>query len=154
MSVPQIYGIHIIGSQHIQILDPQVLIVEPREVLRGIGIFIDTMFGQDKRLLHTDTSTAHLHLRCIGDGCQPLQIPMHEEILLQSVGSVDSSGSVVTGYHHLLPLLGDGESLSRFLFLDSNLYRVITRDIFQDTGRIVGLRCFLFDRHLYLRRHG
>ncbi len=40
MAVPQIKGVHAIGHKHIQVLHPQFLIVEPREVVRSVRIFI------------------------------------------------------------------------------------------------------------------
>ena len=45
VTVPQVEGVHLVLYQHIEIFRPLLFVVEPREVLWRIGIFIDLMSG-------------------------------------------------------------------------------------------------------------
>ena len=52
MTVPQVHRVHIIGGQHVEIFNPKGFVVEPREVLGRIRIFVDPMPRQINRLLN------------------------------------------------------------------------------------------------------
>ena len=62
MTIPQIQRIHLVLHHHIQILHPLLFVVEPREVLWRVGIFIDCMPRQIDRLLKSDARATHHHL--------------------------------------------------------------------------------------------
>ena len=65
MPVPEVEGVHTVVDEHVEIFHPPLLIVEPGEVLRRVGIFVDMASRQDEGLLHADARAAEHHLRGI-----------------------------------------------------------------------------------------
>ena len=63
MAVPQVQRIVLVLNHHIEILHPLLFVIEPREVLGCIGIFIDGMARQIYCFLQSDACAAHHHTR-------------------------------------------------------------------------------------------
>ena len=66
MAVPEIERVHLVVDEHVEVTRPQRLVIEPREVLRGVRILIDLMAGQVSRLLQADTRAAQHHAGVLG----------------------------------------------------------------------------------------
>ena len=67
VAVPQVDRVHAVVDEHVEIVYPLLLVIEPREELWRVRILIDHASGQEIRLLHADTSATEHHLRCVGD---------------------------------------------------------------------------------------
>ena len=65
MPVPEVQRIELVLHHHVEVPDPLFLIVEPREVLGCVRVFIDGMSWQILRLLQSDAGAAHHHLRTL-----------------------------------------------------------------------------------------
>ena len=117
VSVPQIDRVHAILDQHIEILHPQLLIVEPREGLGRVGILIDRASGQVVGLLHTDAGAAQHHLGGILKMLRSGQFPGRLHAVDQFATAIEQTITIFTRHtdRRLLPL--DAEAL----FLQSGL---------------------------------
>ena len=113
MTVPQVHRIHIIGGQHVEIFNPKGFVVEPREVLGRIRIFVDPMPRQINRLLQSHTGTAKHHLGSFGDGGKTFVGTVHQIVFLQTVHAIDNARTVITRNGNLLALLFYSKALSR-----------------------------------------
>ena len=113
MTVPQIHRVHIVGGQHVEIFNPKGFVVEPREVLRRIRIFVDPMPRQINRLLQSHTGTAKHHLGSFGDGGKTFVGTVHQIVFLQTVHAIDNARSVITRNGNLLALLFYSKALGR-----------------------------------------
>ena len=138
MPIPEIHRVHVVGRQHVQIPHPQVLVVEPREVLRGVGILVNLMARQIGGLLQAHARAAKHHLRCLGDGFQMLIGAVRPVVFLQAVGSVDGSRAIVADDGDSPSLPGDGEPFGRAL-ANGDGYLAAVVEAFQHTGSILGL---------------
>ena len=61
MAVPEIQRVHAVRREEIEILAPELLVVEPREQFRRVGILVNFSARQDERLLHPDARAAQGH---------------------------------------------------------------------------------------------
>ena len=113
MTVPEIHRIHIVGCQHVEVLDPEGFVVEPWEILRRVRVFIDPMAGQIDRLLQPHTGSAEHHLGGFGDGGESIVGTVHQIVFLQAVYTVDHAGAVISRDGNLAALPFDGKTFSR-----------------------------------------
>ncbi|CDA83391.1 unknown [Bacteroides sp. CAG:754] len=98
VSVPEIQGIHTVGNQHIQVFNPLFLIIEPRETLGRIGIFINTVSRQISHFLQTDTSTTKHHFRPVLQFFRKVQFAFRiVHTVYQFTASVDYAATVPAG---------------------------------------------------------
>ena len=156
VAVPQKHGVHVVCGEHVKIFYPQFFVVEPWEVFRCIGIFVNLMPRQVISLLQSDAAASYFHLRSFGDVGADVDVAIQLVILCQTVGTVNGSRGVVARDGHGLSLATDGESLSRKIvvvgYADFHFPSLVECwDVFGNHGcRIVGLRHGSVFQHFYL----
>ena len=154
MTVPKIHRIHIIGGQHVKIFNPKGFIVEPREVLGRIRIFVDPMTGQIDRLLQSHTGTAKHHLGSFGDGGKTFVGTVHQIVFLQTVHAIDNARTVITRNDNLLALLFYSKALGRSTTGNPQGDGMPLFERFQQRGCIFCLRSNAPLLHLDFGRNG
>ena len=112
MTVPQVQRVVFVLHHHVEVFHPLLLVVEPREVLRGVRVFINTMTRQIDRLLQSDAGASHHHLGCFLNG----MLRRHRNILSKSAGltdavcqfhaAIDDTRGIVARYHDTFLVLG------------------------------------------------
>ena len=152
MAVPQINGIHIVARQHVEILNPEVFVVEPREILRRIRIFIHGASRQENGFLHSDAGSAQFHLGRIGDSGDALQRPVHAEYLQHFVHTIDGSRRVVARDGDMLALAHDGESFGFAGIGHGYLEFILAVDAVEQTGCVFRLWGMTLHFHLHFGR--
>ena len=121
MSVPQVQRVHLVLHHHIQILHPLLLVVEPREVLWCIGVFIDSMTWQINCLLQSDTCTTHHHTWHFRSRLNALQ-SLLTDTLSQFHTTIDDACSIVARHHDTLFIFRDAVALCRPTFRINQRY--------------------------------
>lgn len=66
MAVPEVKRVHAVRGEEVQVLTPEHLVVEPREQLRRVGVFVSLPPRQDGGLLHPDACAAQGHGGLVG----------------------------------------------------------------------------------------
>ena len=106
MTVPEIKRIHLVVYEHIKILNPLFLVIEPREVLWGIRVFVNLMARQINGFLQTNTSTTEHHFRRILLHQRHIERTMLSHVFCYFVTAVDDSRTVISLQQDLLSLAG------------------------------------------------
>ena len=106
MTVPEIKRIHLVVYEHIKILDPLFLVIEPREVLRCIRVFVNLMARQINGLLQAYTGTTEHHFRRILLHQRHIERTMLSHVFSDFVAAVDDSRTVISLQQDLLSLAG------------------------------------------------
>ncbi len=153
MTVPKIHRVHIVSGQHVKIFNPKGFVVEPREVLRRIRIFVYPMTGQIDRLLQSHTGTAKHHLGSLGDGGKTFVGTVHQIVFLQTVHAIDNARSVITRNGNLLTLLFYSKALGRSTTGNPQGDGMSLFERFQQRGCIFCLRSNAPFLHLNLGRN-
>ena len=109
--VPQIDRIHAVLYEHIEVLHPQLLVVEPGEILGRIGVLIDRATGQVVGLLHTDTRTAQDHLGGILEMVGGIEFSLGLHAVNQFAATIQQTAPVVTRNGNRLTIVLDTEAL-------------------------------------------
>ena len=95
MAVPQEHGVHVVCCEHVEIFYPQLLVVEPREVLWCVRIFVNFVPWQVDCLLKAHACSAYFHFGCVNDDCGYFQVAVELIILEQSVSAIYGTRRVV-----------------------------------------------------------
>ena len=106
MTVPEIERIHLVVYEHIKILNPLFLVIEPREILWGIRVFVNLMTRQINGLLQANTGTTEHHFRRILLHQRHIERTMLSHIFSDFVAAVDDSRTVISLQQDLLSLAG------------------------------------------------
>ena len=106
MTIPEIERIHLVVYEHIEILDPLFLVIEPREVLRCIRVFVNLMTRQINGLLQTYTSTTEHHFRCIYLFQRHIERAMLSHVFCYFVTAVDDTRAIISLQLDFLSLAG------------------------------------------------
>ena len=106
MTVPEIERIHLVVYEHIEILDPLFLVIEPREVLWGIRVFVNLMARQINGFLQAYAGTTEHHFRCIYLFQRHIERAMLSHVFCYFVAAVDDSRTVISLQQDLLSLAG------------------------------------------------
>ena len=86
MAAPEVKRVHPVGDEEIQVFPPELLVVEPREQFRRVGILVNVAARQDVGFLHPDAGAAQLHHRRV----------VKIQIVWQLAGFANSSGQFET----------------------------------------------------------
>ena len=121
MTVPEVERVILVLYHHVQVLHPFLLVVEPREVLWRVRVFIDAMPRQIDRFLQSDAGAAHDHAWRFLDGL----LRWHRNKLNKAARltnavcqlhtAVDNARGVVACYHDAFCVLGYRIAFSRSL---------------------------------------
>ena len=111
VSVPQIDRVHAILDQHIEVLHPQLLIIEPREGLGRVGIFVDRAPGQVVGLLHTDAGASQHHLGGILEVRRSGQLAGSLRAVNHLTATIEQAVAIFTRHTNRRSLRLDAESL-------------------------------------------
>ena len=121
MTVPEVERVILVLYHHVQVLHPFLLVVEPREVLWRVGVFIDAMPWQIDRLLQSDARAAHDHAWRFLDGllrCHRNKLNKAARLtnaVCQLHTAIDDTCGIVTCYHDAFCILGYCIAFSRSL---------------------------------------
>ena len=108
--VPQIHRVHVVRGQHVEVSQPEVLVVEPREVLGGVGVFVHTVTWQVDGFLESYAGTAQLHLGHFSEGGQSAEGRVGFIAFQQLVGAIDGAAAIIADDGYLLSFPTDGET--------------------------------------------
>ena len=119
--VPEVEGVHAVVHQHVEVFHPTLLVIEPGEVLGGVGVFIDMSAGQDEGLLHADARASQHHLRGIlGAAFGQVELALVEESVGDVHRAVDDAAGVIAGDggeeafgRDAVSLLGEGRAFGQ-----------------------------------------
>ena len=106
MTVPEIKRIHLVVYEHIKILNPLFLVIEPREILWGIRVFVNLMARQINGLLQANTGTTEHHFRCIYLFLRHIERAMLSHVFCYFVAAVDDSRAIISLQLDFLSLAG------------------------------------------------
>ena len=121
MTVPEVERVILVLYHHVQVLHPFLLVVEPREVLWRVRVFIDAMARQIDRFLQSDARAAHDHAWRFLDGLLRCNRNILNEAtrlsdaVCQLHTAIDDTCGVVTCYHDAFCVLGYRITFSRSL---------------------------------------
>ena len=106
MTVPEIKRIHLVVYEHIEILDPLFLVIEPREILRCIRVFVNLMARQINGFLQAYAGTTEHHFRCIYLFQRHIERAMLSHVFCYFVTAVDDTRAIISLQQDLLSLAG------------------------------------------------
>lgn len=111
MSVPEKHSIKIAGCEHVEVANPQLLVVKPRKIFWCIWVFIYLMTWQIDSLLKPETSATNLHSWSFRNCLLQFNIAVQKIVFLQLIGTIDASVAISTCDSNLISLATDSERL-------------------------------------------
>ena len=105
VTVPEVERVHLVLHQHVEVFYPLCFVVEPWEILWGIGILINCMPRQINSLLQSDAGATHHHSWGFCDGLY-IQRTCRLDALSQFHTTVDDTRSVITRHSDALFVFG------------------------------------------------
>ena len=94
MAVPQINGVHLVVYKHVEILNPLLLVVQPRKEFGRVGIFVNHSARQKIRFLNADARSAQNHLGSLTTICRKVEVLLGDVVVCQLNTAVESSAAV------------------------------------------------------------
>ena len=112
MTIPKVERVHAVFDHHVEVAQPHLLVVEPREVLRRVGIFIDGTTRQELRLLHADTGSAKHHLGSISEVGREQEVALRNIVVDEFTAAIERTCGIVADH---LCLIARGHNAESFL---------------------------------------